>query len=602
MTDRRALKLLLVSVLLALVGFSAPSASTATLTSSSRNDVSRVSAAADWTPPTVAMTSPGAPVRGSVALKATASDGETGVQDVTIEYLPADGAGWATVCTTRVAPYTCTWSTTALADGTYALRARATDKAGYTATSDPVDAVVANTVLVVLTDPGDAVKGTVALSASVHNAGPLSYTLRFEYAPAGTTTWKTVCTATAANPTCSWSTITHANGDYDLRAVAVAGSTTYTSATVPDVTVDNLAPTVTVADPGTPLSGLRTFSATAADAHSDVASVTLQYALTGTSTWHALCTVTEAPFSCRVDTTTIPDGSYSVRALATDAAGNTATSTAVTKRVVDNTISSVSVEDPGAFLTGTVTIAASASSTAGVASVRIQYAPSGTTTWTDICTDTTAPWSCSWDTTKVAEGSYDLRAVLTARNGTVSTSAVDPDHRVDNTPLRGADVQTANGGLFAGRLENGDSITFTYTDQINPATVTAGWNGAPKAVSLRVRDGNLLGLGSKGDTLDVLAGSVPVNLGSVNLNQDYVKSKKTLVFNATMTATTTTVDGVVRTVVTVRLGSVASGSGVRLVLAGSTMAWTPSASATDLGGSPCSTSRVNETGPLDREF
>lgn len=603
MTDRRSLKLLVVALVLAVVGLSLPSMSTAALTSSSRNDVSRVSSAVDWTPPTVAMTSPGSSVKGSVALTATAADGETGVQDVSIEYLPAGGAGWVTVCTTGVAPHTCTWSTTGLADGTYALRARATDKAGYTATADSVSTVVANNVLVVLADPGDVVRGAVALAATVYNAGSLSYSLRFEYAPAGTTTWRTVCTATAATPTCSWPTTTYANGDYDLRAVAIAGSTTHTSAAVVDVTVDNLAPTVSVTDPGTPLSGSRTFTATATDAHSGVASVTLQLAPTGSSTWGTLCTVTVAPYSCRVDTTKLPDGAYGLRAVATDVAGNTATSTAVTNRVVDNTVSSVSVEDPGAFLTGTVTVAASASSTAGVASVRLQHAPAGTSTWTDLCTDTTAPWSCSWDTTQVGDGSYDLRAVLTAGNGTVTTSAVDPGHRVDNTPLRGADVQTANGSTTVGRLETGDSITFTYSTQITPATVTPGWDGSAKPVSLRVRDGNLLGLGTKGDTLDVLVGGAPVNLGSVNLKEDYLKTSKTVVFAGTMTAGTTSVGGTVGTVVTVRLGAISSGNGgVRTVSAGSTMLWAPSAAAADLGGNPCSASPVGETGALDREF
>ena len=134
----------------------------------------------------------------------------------------------------------------------------------------------------------------------------------------------------------------------------------------------------------------------------------------GSSTWKSFCTVTTAPYSCRFDTTMIADGTYSVRAIATDVAGNATTSAVVANRVVDNTVSSVAMEDPGTYLRGTATLVATASSTAGVTSVRIQYAPTGTTTWTDVCTDTTSPYSCAWYTTTVADGSYDVRAILLA--------------------------------------------------------------------------------------------------------------------------------------------------------------------------------------------
>ena len=38
--------------------------------------------------------------------------------------------------------------------------------------------------------------------------------------------------------------------------------------------------------------------------------------------------------------------------------------------------------------------------------------------------------------------------------------------RIDNSPLKGYDVQTTNGGATAGKLEAGDKITLTYTDQV----------------------------------------------------------------------------------------------------------------------------------------
>ena len=559
-----------------------------------------IGAASDWTAPSVALADPGSSVTGSVVLTAAASDAETGIQSVAIEYLAANGT-WTPICGTTSAPYTCTWNTTAFADGTYDLRARAVDNAGFATTSATVRTTVANNLLVVLASPGDVVRGTQSLQSTLHNTAGVSYAVRVEYRLSETTSWKTLCSNLTAPYTCTWSTTTFTNDYYDLRTVATSGSTTVTSGVVADVLVDNLAPTVTMLDPGTPLSGTRTFEAAAADAHSGVAQVVLQQAPAGTTSWSTLCTVTAAPYSCRVDTTRLADGSYSFRAVATDVAGNTTTSSTVGPRVVDNTVSAVSVEDPGAYLSGAVTVVANASSTAGVASVRLQRAVSGTTGWVDLCIDTTAPYSCLWDTTAVADGPYDLRAVLTDGAGRTTTSATVAARRVDNSPLRGQDVQTTNGGS-AGKLDSGDTVSFTFTDQVALTSVTAGWSGAALPVTLRLRDGNLVGGTTKTDALDILRNGSPVNLGSINLREDYVKGGKTVQLHATMSAATVTVNGLPATRITVVAGAVASGNGLRTVNNPTAIVWSPAAAAVDLYGRPASTTPVTELGVLDREF
>ncbi len=595
--------------LLAMTAYALTGFSSAAFTSQSVNSPGMVSAAADWTPPTVAMQSPGSSVRGTATLTATASDNESGIKNVVIQYQAAEGAGWTTVCTDATTPFSCAWDTAPVADGAYDLRAVATDNADYSTTSNVVRTTVANKLTVVLTDPGEVVKGNVSLTTNVYGAGLLTtYTTRVEYAPAGTTGWKTACSNLVAGVgdaarSCTWDTTKVSSGSYDLRSVIVVtgGSTVY-SAVDADVLVDNTAPTVTMTDPGTPLTGTRTFAANAADADSGVDRVVIEYLASGTSTWRTLCTITDAPYSCRFDTTALVNGSYSFRAVATDVAGTSTTSAVVAGRTVDNTAASVSVEDPGPFLTGAVTINASANAVGGIASVRIQRAPAGTTTWTDICTDTTSPYSCSFDTTTVADGSYDLRAVLLDASGKTTTSATVSGRTVDNSPVRAVDIQATNGGGSAGKLDNGDTLTYTYSERIKPSTVLAGWDGSARSVSLRLRDGNLLGLGNSGDSIDVLSGSTSVNLGSVLLNRDFIKSNKTATFNATMTATTASVAGVNRTVVTIQLGTLASGSGLKTVSSTGTMKWTPSASATDLSGNACSTTPATETGTVDRDF
>lgn len=121
--------------------------------------------------------------------------------------------------------------------------------------------------------------------------------------------------------------------------------------------------------------------------------------------------------------------------------------------------------------------------------------------------------------------------------------------------------------------------------------------------NLRLRDGNLLNQGNNGDAVDIQRQNSTVNLGTVNLKQNYAKPRKTAVFNATMIAATATINGVPSTVITVTLGTVSGGgTGLRTVTTASTMVWSPTAAVTNLAGTPSSTTPVSEPVPLDREF
>jgi hypothetical protein len=458
-----------------------------------------------------------------------------------------------------------------------------------------------------LTDPGAAIHGVVKLEAAASDTyGSGVASVRIQRALAGSSAWVDVCTVTTPPYACSLDTATLANDYYDLRAVATDAAGFTSTDTVADVQVDNLAPVVSMVDPGSKLSGVVTLNAEAGDADSGVVSVTIQRAVSGSSTWTDVCTATATPYSCRFDTRTVAEGAYDFRAVATDLAANSKISTTVQNRRIDNTVSSVSLEDPGAYLRGTVALQANASSTAGVASVTIQRSPAGKSSWSEVCRLTSVPYSCPFNTTSVPDGSYDFRAVMATGSGTQLISSTVAARQVDNTETHGLDIQATNkvGGIL-GRVESGDTIAFTYSEQMSPGSIVPGWTGsAPVAIYARLRDGNLLGAGSTGDTLQLTAdsgGSSLVRLGSVNLHGDFVKTNKTSVFNATLSVSTQTVAGATVSVFTATIGSLVSGGALKTAVAAQ-MVWTPSASATDLSGNVCSAAPVTETGALDRDF
>jgi hypothetical protein len=439
-----------------------------------------------------------------------------------------------------------------------------------------------NTVTVTLGDPGSPLRGTVTLSADASSERGIA-NVRFQASPAGANTWSDVCTDATAAYSCAWNP---ADGLYDLRALATDTAGYTRSATVATRRIDNTAPSsATLTDPGALLSGTVTLAASAADAGSGIATVRIERAPAGTSTWTTICTDNLSPYSCSFVTTNEPDALYDLRAVATDAAGNTRTSATVANRRVDNAGPTVTVTDPGSPLRGSVTVAALASDAAGIASVTIQHKLTSGSTWTTICTDNSAPYSCAWATS--GDGSYDLRATATDTVGRSTTSATVTGRVVDNTAPTATDVQAVNGSGTQYRIDSGDTLTFTYSEAMAPGSILAGWSGASQAVTVQLTNSG------SADLLRVMSGTTKLNLtGTTDLTLNANHVTASAVFNATVAISGN------RVVVTI--GTVASGSS-RAVTTTAAMRWTPAA-ATDLAGNPGSTTAVDETGTADRDF
>ena len=295
-----------------------------------------------------------------------------------------------------------------------------------------------NTVAVTLTDPGTPLRGVVMLNAVATSSRGMG-TVTFETSPAGANTWTTACTASTSPYSCSWDTSTVTDGLRDVRAVATDSAGYTKTDTITNRRVDNTAPTPTTTDPGTPLTGTISVSGSAVDSGSGVASSTLQYRPSGGGSWTTICTAASSIVTCSWNTAALADGLYDLRTQSTDVAGNTGTSPIVANRRLDNIAPTATMTAPAANLTGSVTLASTSADGAngtGVASVRYEYKLSSGSTWATACTGLTTPFTCSFDTSTVADGLYDFRAVAidgVAKTGTSDRGDLAPDrqHRAD---------------------------------------------------------------------------------------------------------------------------------------------------------------------------
>ncbi len=163
---------------------------------------------------------------------------------------------------------------------------------------------------------------------------------------------------------------------------------------------------------------------------------------------------------------------------------------------------------------------------------------------------------------------------------------------VDNTRPTGSAIATTNGGTIVGRPELNDTITFTFSEVIDPNSVLAGWTGGATSVVVRIANG------AGGDSLTVrnAANTALLPLGSTNLGgTGYVTAQRD--FGATATSSTMVQSG---SSITITLGTP---SGATTSQAGTTsMTWTPAVGATDRAGNTCMTTAVTEAVPADVEF
>jgi subtilisin family serine protease len=399
-------------------------------------------------PPTVALTAPleGATVSLDVSVVADASDNGRllGVQ------FQLDGAPLGAEDTQ--APFALDWDTRTAANGAHTLTAVARDMAGNRATSAPVSVTVDNDSVppsVALTSPagGAGVRATVTVTAAASdNVGVAGVQFKLDGASLGA--------EDAAPPyEAAWDTTGAANGAHTLTAVARDAAGNATTSTPVAVTVDNLAPSVSVSSPA---SGalLRASVGVAANASDNVGVAGVQFKLDGADLG---AEDTAPPYTLTWDTTGASDGAHTLTAVARDAAGNSAASAPVSV-IVDNQAPSATITSPasGASVARTVTVTADAADNHSV--TRVEFLVDGVLKATDL----TAPYTYAWDTLAVADGAHTLlaRAYDAAGNsgagaavGVTVANAIDA--AVYDGALRAPRCAALASGCDSGTLLNG---------------------------------------------------------------------------------------------------------------------------------------------------
>ena len=553
----------------------------------------------DTTAPAVTLTAPanGATVSGNVTLSANASDA-SGIREV--DFL----LNGQVIGTSTTPPYQMTWNSAGSTTATIA--ARATDTAGNVATSPAATVTV--------TQP-DTTPPTVGLNSPVAGAqlsgkATLQATASDNVAVAKVDFFVDGSTliGTASTPPyqVSFNTATVADGAHTVTAKATdtSGNTTTTTSPV-SVNVDNTAPTSKATAPASSFSSPFTVSYTAADntGGSGLASVDLYAEAPGASTYSKVASDTSGGASGTFSyTASAGNGAYNFYTRATDKAGNVEaapatadTTTTLTVTVPDTTPPSSTASSPASSTSANWTVSYTASDNtggSGLASVDLYAEAPGVSTYSKVASDTSGGASGTFSyTASAGNGAYNFYTRATDKAGNVEAAPATADTTTTltvstSTPLSAVSIATANPvGGTKGKFEKGDSITFTYSEQVKPSTVLAGWTGAAQAVHVNV-DGN----STTNSVLTVwtMKGTTELPLGSVALGGIYNKSSE-FQFNATMVQN--------GAAITLTLGAKHSGQQMTTAVKGGTVTWTPSAAVTDAAGNKASTTAVSTPGP-----
>jgi chitodextrinase len=360
-------------------------------------------------PPTVAITAPssGASISGAVTVGADASDD---VKLMGVQFM-LDGSALGAEDT--VAPFSLSWATRSWPNGSHTLTAVARDGGGHTGTSDPVVVTTANDFTPPVLSAVTATTGTSSAAISWLTDKPSNTQVQYGTTTAygsQTTLSNSMVTSHAAVITgLRVGTVYH----YNARSADALGNLGVSG----DMTVliaDAQAPTTPPSFTATVASPIRINLAWGASTDNGT--------VAGYRLYRDSVLITTRTSRSYADSALQPNTPYSYAVEAYDTAGNTSGQATVSATTLaDTTAPTVSLSAPssGATVSGiSVTIRASASDNVAVAGV--QFAVDGVSVGAE---DTISPYSISWNSTTVANGSHAITAIARDASGNTRTSS-----------------------------------------------------------------------------------------------------------------------------------------------------------------------------------
>jgi hypothetical protein len=312
--------------------------------------------------------------------------------------------------------------------GSYPVTIKATDAHSNAATQFfTLTVASAPTTTVAAPSSGTVEQGSFILDASAGSTNGVSK-VQYEIT-GGSYTDSVIGTASASifGWVYTWNTTTVPDGAYTVQSVVTDTlGNTGTSAGI-TIVVDNAPPTTAVVAPA---SGSVEHGSFILDANSSSAHPIskIQYEITGGSYTDSVIGTASASIFGWVytwNTTTVPDGAYTVQSVATDSLGGTGTSAGITI-VVDNSPPTTAVLSPASGSTehGSVVLDATSSSVHPIS--KIQYEITGGSYADSVIGTASASifgWVYTWNTATVPNGTYTLQTVATDSLGGTGTSA-----------------------------------------------------------------------------------------------------------------------------------------------------------------------------------
>ena len=563
----------------------------------------------------------------------------SGTAEAGVHVTILDGASPAGSGTAAGGNYTIT--TSALAEGAHTVTATASDLAGNVSPASSGLVVTVDTTAPAIPSAPDLIAGTDSgISASDNLTNDTTPT--FSGTAEASSTVKIYAgaslagngPATGGNYSVTVSVLAQGAHSVTATATDAAGNVSEASAGL-NVTIDTSA-----SAPSTPDLAAGSDSGTS---NSDNITNDTTPTFTGTAEAGATVTVysagsevgsgTATGGSYAVTTSAVAEGSRTITARVTDAAGNLSSASSGLVVTVDATAPAVlasvigkevgflsgSIKNSGRYFVYANIVEAGGGVAAETANVSaISSGGAALTLTPGLYSANGVPYNYR-SAVQTALASPGTTYSILSTTDIAGNTQPQSDHSVilDNSAPSATNVQTANNGSTVGKAEAGDTITFTFSERIDPHSILSGWDGTAGtgAVVVRLIDGgctlSLLTLICADDQLAFYnaANSVQLGLGVVNLNDaNYNGSCLALcklgdvLFGATSTRSTMVQSG---NSIVVTLGTFSSPGSGNATVGGSssTMNWDPPTSPYDAGGNALTGTAVNEvTPPSDKEF